>query len=609
MLIIYNIPPWLTTKRKYIMLTLLISGPKQPGNDIDVYLAPLIEDLKLLWNDGVEVFDATYGNLSGYQLKTDKGCPVCGDDTESDWLEHSGKFSYRGGRRFLPENHQYRKKKKAFYGKREHRKPPLFLSGEEYYDKVKNITTIFGKPYVPPPDGVYHTKRSIFWEILAALTKDGVKARNDMAARGRIELKPIEKGKRIYIPPSCTTLSKKEKMIVCESLKGVKIVFPKHVRQVITKLCLFLDAINSKDIHPDTLDDLQTDVVVTLCELEMYFPISFFDIMVHLVIHLVRKIKLCGPVFQRNMWAMEREMGTYKRRMKNRCRPEGSIVKAIIACETIQFCVDYMADFKPIGVPISRHEEVHPYLTEHLDLLKLQNPHKRDDWLLNEHSRTFAGWFKGKVMSELSTQSHNVSANLRWLAYGHKSNITSFEGYDINGFCFYTSRQDEKSTMQNSGVTLLASSEEYVGKGKDPVDITRAYYGKNEDIWELEYVTFSVPLFRCKWVDCDKGVTVDDMGFILVNFNVVGHIHEPFILASQAKQVFYIEDPLDKRSFVVRYGKRHILGVDGVVDEEEYDQLDELPPISVKRRSVQDLSDESYLRQDHDEGLWFDKLK
>ncbi|XP_074299529.1 uncharacterized protein LOC141630650 [Silene latifolia] len=59
MLIIYNIPPWLTTKSKYIMLTLLISGPKQPGNDIDVYLAPLIEDLKLLWNVGVEVFDAS----------------------------------------------------------------------------------------------------------------------------------------------------------------------------------------------------------------------------------------------------------------------------------------------------------------------------------------------------------------------------------------------------------------------------------------------------------------------------------------------------------------------------------------------------------------------
>jgi Transposase family tnp2 len=44
-------------KIKYIMLSLLISGSKQPGNDIDVYLAPLLEDLNKLWKDGVRIFD------------------------------------------------------------------------------------------------------------------------------------------------------------------------------------------------------------------------------------------------------------------------------------------------------------------------------------------------------------------------------------------------------------------------------------------------------------------------------------------------------------------------------------------------------------------------
>ena len=80
-----NLPPKLSMKRKFLMLTLLISGPHQPGNDIDVYLSPLIDDLRLLWEDGVEVHDAyrqelftlramlmwtindfhAYGNLSG----------------------------------------------------------------------------------------------------------------------------------------------------------------------------------------------------------------------------------------------------------------------------------------------------------------------------------------------------------------------------------------------------------------------------------------------------------------------------------------------------------------------------------------------------------------
>ena len=39
-LTIYNLPTWLCQKRKYIMLCILIQGPKQPGIDIDVFLEP-----------------------------------------------------------------------------------------------------------------------------------------------------------------------------------------------------------------------------------------------------------------------------------------------------------------------------------------------------------------------------------------------------------------------------------------------------------------------------------------------------------------------------------------------------------------------------------------
>ena len=55
-LCLYNLPPWLCMKRKFIMM--LIQGPKQPGNDIDVYLRPLVEELLLLWGDeGVRMWD------------------------------------------------------------------------------------------------------------------------------------------------------------------------------------------------------------------------------------------------------------------------------------------------------------------------------------------------------------------------------------------------------------------------------------------------------------------------------------------------------------------------------------------------------------------------
>ncbi|GJR19175.1 RNA-directed DNA polymerase, eukaryota [Tanacetum coccineum] len=53
---------WLCMKESSFMLTLLIPGPKSPGKDIDVYLRPLIDDLKYLWaKPGVETIDVATG--------------------------------------------------------------------------------------------------------------------------------------------------------------------------------------------------------------------------------------------------------------------------------------------------------------------------------------------------------------------------------------------------------------------------------------------------------------------------------------------------------------------------------------------------------------------
>jgi hypothetical protein len=45
-------------KWKFIMMPVLIQGPKLPRNDIDVYARPLIEELLELWSGtGVCVWD------------------------------------------------------------------------------------------------------------------------------------------------------------------------------------------------------------------------------------------------------------------------------------------------------------------------------------------------------------------------------------------------------------------------------------------------------------------------------------------------------------------------------------------------------------------------
>ena len=104
------------------MLFMMISDPKQLGNDIDVYLSPLIEDLKLMQDQGVEVFDGftnetfkmhamlfctindfpAYGNLSGYSVKGHKACLICEEDTASQKLKNiEGRQYIFGIRGFL----------------------------------------------------------------------------------------------------------------------------------------------------------------------------------------------------------------------------------------------------------------------------------------------------------------------------------------------------------------------------------------------------------------------------------------------------------------------------------------------------------------------------
>ncbi|KAL0544310.1 hypothetical protein IC582_019423 [Cucumis melo] len=136
MLLTYNLPSWLCMKRNYLMLTALISGPKQSGNEIDVYIASLVDDLKKLWHDRVECYDVyqdqcfrlkaillwtindfpVYGNLCGCTVKGYHACPIYREKTSSIYLPKGRKMAYIGHRKFLPCQHPCRKQKKVFNG-------------------------------------------------------------------------------------------------------------------------------------------------------------------------------------------------------------------------------------------------------------------------------------------------------------------------------------------------------------------------------------------------------------------------------------------------------------------------------------------------------------
>jgi hypothetical protein len=129
----YNIPPWLTIKNFFIMMALLIPGPDAvTGANIDVYMGPLLEELRELWVDGVACYDAArwrgeatfalraillwcihdfpaYAMLAGTTNKGYCACPICGLNTPARYSHNLSKVVYGGRhRRWLPADHPFR---------------------------------------------------------------------------------------------------------------------------------------------------------------------------------------------------------------------------------------------------------------------------------------------------------------------------------------------------------------------------------------------------------------------------------------------------------------------------------------------------------------------
>jgi hypothetical protein len=90
-------------------------------------------------------------------------------------------------------------------------------------------------------------------------------------------------------------------------LVALRGILPPHVCLATVKLFAFLNAISQKAINPFDIATLQNDVVQCLISFELVFPPSFFDIMTHLLVHLVKEINILGPVFLHNMFPFESE--------------------------------------------------------------------------------------------------------------------------------------------------------------------------------------------------------------------------------------------------------------------------------------------------------------
>jgi hypothetical protein len=103
-------------------------------------------------------------------------------------------------------------------------------------------------------------------------------------------------------------------------------------------------------------------------------------------------------------------------------------------------------------------------------------------------------------------------------------------------------------------------------------------------------------------------VKTDKYGMTNGNFRFLSYRDQPFVLAKDATQVFYVKNPdlaNKEEHHIVLQGKRKIVGVEEVVDEEEYNQFDALPPFGedITIPIIDDTEEPTYIRCDHDEAI------
>ncbi|KAL4038655.1 hypothetical protein IC575_002278 [Cucumis melo] len=445
---------------------------------------------------------------------------------------------------------------------------------------------------------VMHIEKNICMNILGTLldipgkSKDVLNAKRDLVdLKLRPELAPISSEKKILITLACYTFTKEEKRCVLKTLSKIKVpkgyssnirnlvsmkdlklnslkshychvliqqlfliairsVLPKHVHYAITRLCIFFNSVCNKVLDAQQLDKLEEDIVVTLCLYEKYFPPSFFTIIIHFTVHIVKEVKLCGLIYLRWMYPFERFMKVIKNSVRNRYRQEGCIVESYLIEEAMEFCYDFISGVDPNGLRTHKSQD---YLdTSNIGRpLSIRVPFKPEQELLHQAHR-YVLENTIDVSTELEVGNTEVLDNLRWIAHGPHPFVITYSGYAINERRYYTKSSEKDRSVQNSGVSLVAKTMQ-VSSSKDKNSIIgdMSFYGVIQEIWELNCNTFNVPMFKCDWVQNSGGVRINELGYILVDLNRVGHKLDSFILASQAKQVLYVEDPSDVRWSVV----------------------------------------------------------
>ncbi|XP_066347640.1 uncharacterized protein [Miscanthus floridulus] len=356
-----------------LRFTLSTDGMNPFGVHINVYLRPLIDDFKELWKvEGIRVYDGfkkehfnlrvmlftTITDILGHrsmsgQSKGEKDCFHCLDDIETIWLNHSKKRVYKDIA--IRHNIDLMHAKKNVYGSllgtlmndkwktKDHAKTRADLEELDIRPELRPD----GTSAQPPLSTINLTQeeKQELWDFFHS-----VKLPSRYATNIR-KLMPTRENKMLPMKAHDCDV-----MLTTMLVVGIRNILPEKTQMAIMSIFSFFNAISHKVIDEQSLEDLEKNMIEVMCLLEAYFSPTFFDISVHLIVHLVKEIRYLGPMFLHHMYPYERFMSTLNSYAKSWVHPEGSMAQCYSTEEVVDWCLGYIYPTNPIGISMSCHE-------------------------------------------------------------------------------------------------------------------------------------------------------------------------------------------------------------------------------------------------------------
>ncbi|GJW97189.1 transposon, En/Spm-like, transposase-associated domain protein [Tanacetum coccineum] len=190
-----------------------------------------------------------------------------------------------------------------------------------------------------------------------------------------------------------------------------------------------------------------------------------------------------------------------------------------------------------------------------------EDPYIDKETLDRARDEKFTQWFKEHI------QSNGGNEHLKVLARGPMHYVESHKGYFVNGYKLHTLKHGDGRVTHNSGVCM---------KGSAYNEFESDYYGLLVEVLEVNYHDsngrYVVVLFKCDWFEPIQGVRVNRKHDLVdIKCKSKGCQNDPFILASQAEQVYYAPYPSMTKDL------KDCEVVDDNVDVEEFFQENEMP--------------------------------